>query len=156
MTTQTLLNLNEMLDQTLDTVPEAPDFSNPPAGEYRFQVKDIKIDTYKNKNTQMDCQRLKILYSIVTTYSVAAGEMPIPDGSMFSETFQATEQGLGYFKTRIKAILDVSDLAGVSLGEMMNSVKGTSFNARISIKKTPNPTGGVYENIQIRVVPSVL
>lgn len=148
-----LLNLNDMMEQTLDTVPDAPDYSNPPAGEYTLNVKDVKIDSYKNKE-QVDCQRLKITYTVAATHSTAAGEQPVPDGTLFTETFQATEMGLGYFKARVKAIMNVTDLAGVSLGDMMNSIKGTSFNARITIKKSPNPKGGEYENLQIKVVPA--
>ena len=64
----------------------------------------------------------------------------------------ATEQGLGYFKARIKGIMAASDLIGVSLGDMMGSVKGATFDARLTIKKSPNPAGGEYENVQIRVV----
>lgn len=151
----TLLDLNAMMNENLDTIPDAPDYATPPAGEYRLSVSDAKIDVYKPK-AGGSAQRLKITYSIVKTYSTAANELPIPDGSLFTETFQATEQGLGYFKARIKAIMSASDLNGVSLGDMMNSVKGISFDARITIKKSPkdasNPSAGDYENIQIRVV----
>lgn len=147
----TLLDLNAMVEQTLDAVPDAPDYSNPPAGEYTLSVQDIKIDAYKPK-AGGDAQRLKITYAVVATHSTAANESPVPDGTLFTETFQATEMGLGYFKARVKGILNVSDLVGVSLGDMMASAKGATFDARITIKKTPNPAGGDYENVQIRVI----
>lgn len=152
-TKQPLLDLNSMIEETLDAVPDAPDYSNPPAGEYVLDVKEAKVDTYKNKE-HVDCQRLKITYAVAETVSVAAGEMPVPDGTMFTETFQATEMGLGYFKARIKAVLAVDDLSGVSLGDMMSSAKGAQFKCRITIKKSPKPgvAGEFYENVQIRVV----
>ena len=65
----------------------------------------------------------------------------------------ATEQGLSFFKKRIKEIMGASDVAGVSLGDMMNSVKGMDFSARVSIKKTKGSDGTEYENIQLRVLP---
>jgi len=153
MTTQerTLLDLNAMVEDTLDSVPDAPDYSNPPAGEYTLGVKDCKIETYKPK-AGGEAQRLKITYTVEETKSVADGGSPVPNGTMFTETFMATEQGLGYFKARIKGIMAASDLIGVSLGDMMGSVKGATFDARLTIKKSPNPAGGEYENVQIRVV----
>jgi len=163
-TPATLLNLNDMIEQTLDTIPDAPDYSNPPAGEYNLLVKDVKVETYQVKEKTKDgvvtpayeAQRLKITYSVNETKSTAAGEIPVPDGTMFTETFQGTEQGLSFFKSRIKTVMNASDLAGVSLGDMMNSIKGTSFDARISIKKSPKPnsTTEFYENIQIKVIPA--
>lgn len=150
-TTAALLDLNAMVEQSLDNIPDAPDYSNPPAGEYELTVKDVKVETYKPK-AGGEAQRLKITYAVAQTLSTAANESPVPDGTMFTETFQATEMGLGYFKARIKAIMNVSDLNGVSLGDMMSSAKGQEFSARISIKKSPNPAGGEYENLQIRVV----
>jgi len=148
------LDLGAMMEATLDAIPEAPDFTNPPAGEYRLLCKEAKVDKYEAKaEPGIEKQRLKIFYAIEATVSLSGKEPPVPDGSMFTETFQATEQGLSYFKKRIKEIMNASDLTGVTLGDMMESVKGMSFDARITIRKSPNPAGGEYENVQIRVIP---
>jgi hypothetical protein len=155
---KTTLDLGAMMEQSLDEIPEAPDFNNPPAGEYRLSVKEAKIDTYTAKPKQGDAggerQRLKLIYTIEQTVSTAGNEQPVPDGSMFSETFQGTEQGLSYFKKRVKEVMNVSDLNGVTLKDMMESVKGQAFDARITIKKTPNPNdaNSPYENVNLRVV----
>lgn len=150
------LDLGAMMEASLDSIPDAPDFSNPPAGEYRLLCKEAKIDKYETKKEPgVEKQRLKILYAVEATVSVAGNEPPVPDGSMFSETFQATEQGLSYFKKRIKEIMNASDLSGVTLGDMMETVKGHSFDARITIRKSENPNDkeNPYENVQIRVIP---
>ena len=154
--TNATLDLGAMMETTLDTIPDAPDFNNPPAGEYRLSVTECKVDTYEpKKEPGVEKQRIRISYKVEQTVSVAGNEPPVPDGSMFSETFMATEQGLGYFKKRIKELMNASDLAGVSLGEMMESVKGISCDARITIRKTPNPDDkdNPYENLNIRVIP---
>lgn len=155
MNTETLLNttsdnMEDMLNQTLDSVAAAPDFSNPPAGEYRLSVKDAKLikAAVEGKN-----HRLSVTYSVEQTYSTATNEAPVPDGTMFSENFQFTDRGLPYFKSRVAAILNVSDVNGVTIGDMLTSIKGQAFDARITIKKSPNPAGGEYENVQIKVVP---
>lgn len=147
------LDLGAMMDQSLDAIPEAPDFNNPPAGLYKLELKEAKVDKYSTKKEpDVEKQRLKILYSVVSTVEVAGKDAPVPDGSMFSETFQATEEGLGYFKKRIKDVMNVSDLAGVSLADMMTSAKGTQFDARITIRVTKGDNGQDYENVNIRVV----
>jgi len=149
----TLLDLNAMANENLDTIPDAPDYSNPPAGEYNILVKEACIDKYKAKDGTQ-AQRLKITYAVAETIAVAdPNEAPVPDGTLFSETFQGTEQGLSFFKTRVKGIMDASDLSGVTLNDMMQSIKGTTFGARISIKKSPKPDvpGEFYENLQIRI-----
>lgn len=154
MTTEnTILDLGDMMNETLDTIPEAPDFITPPAGEYVLEVKDCVIDKYKTKDEPDTIkQRLKITYSVVDTISVADNEPPVPNESLFTETFTATEMGLGFFKKRVKELMAVDNVAGVSLGEMMDSIKGTQFKCRLTIKKSPNPKGGEYQNIQIRIL----
>ena len=157
---KTSLDLGSMMDSALDSIPDAPDFNNPPAGDYRISVKDSKIETYKTKEKNgqpsVEAQRIKNLYVVEQTVSLAnSNEPPVPDGSMFSETFQGTEQGLSYFKKRAKEIMNVSDLNGVPLRDIFESLKGQSFDARISIKKTPNPNDkdNPYENLVIKIVP---
>lgn len=150
----TILDLNNMLNETLDSVPDAPDFVTPPAGEYRLCCKDACIDKYETKKEPgVEKQRMKLTYSIVETLSTANNEPPVPDNSIFTETFMATEQGLSYFKKRIKEVMNASDVTGVTLGDMMNSVKGSEFKARLTIKKS-TVNGTEYENVQIRVVPA--
>lgn len=153
-TPQTLLDLDNMLNESLDTVPDLPEFANPPAGEYRLKVMDTKPETYKSKaEPEIEKTRIRVMYSILETLSTASGELPVPDGSMFSETFMTTEQGWSFLKSRAKAVLNVADMTGVTKREMLDAIKGQEFTARITIKKSPNPAGGEYENIQIRVVP---
>lgn len=149
------LDLGAMMDASLDNIAEAPDFNNPPAGLYILECKEAKVDKYKTKKEpDVEKQRLKILYAVSQTVQLASDkEPPVPDGSMFSETFQATEEGLSYLKKRIREVMNASDLTGVSLGEMMNSVKGTTFQARITIRTTKGDNGKDYENVNIRVVP---
>lgn len=155
MTDKTLLDLESMLEETLDNIPDAPDYVTPPAGEYILEVKDSAVDKYSTKKEpDVEKQRLKNTYSIVETLSTATKEEPVPDGSIFTETFQATTDGLSYFKKRIASIMNVADVQGVSLADMMDSIKGATFKARISIKKSKGVDGTEYENVQIRVVPS--
>ena len=153
MNTTTILDLDDMMNESLDTIPDAPDFITPPAGEYVLEVKDCLVDKYNTKDEpNVIKQRLKITYAIVETVSLSDKEPPVPNESLFTETFTATEQGLGFFKKRVKEIMAADSVAGVSLGEMMDSIKGVQFKCRITIKKSHNPRGGEYTNVQIRII----
>lgn len=149
----TILDLNAMMNETLDSVPEAAGYENPPAGEYSLLIKDAAVDTYTSKDGS-EGQRLKITYEVAATHSTASGEQPVPNGTLFTETFQGTIQGVGFFKKRIKEVLNVETVEGVTLADMMNSAKGAAFDARISIKKTAkkDAPGEFWENLNIKVV----
>jgi hypothetical protein len=150
----TLLDMESMMNETLDTVENVAEFANPPAGEYRLKVISAKPGKASAKGTPT----MQITYAVVETKATASGEQPVPDGTMFSERFQWTEQGKPFFKARIKSIMGVDDVSGVTLGDMLASAVSAEFDARITIKKDPKKVDGVvvpgefYENIQIRVV----
>jgi len=63
-----------------------------------------------------------------------------------------TEDGLKYFKKQARNILNVEDFKGASFKDVLEGVKGAEFLAAITIRKTPNPSGGEYENVQVRPV----
>lgn len=149
----TILDLNAMLNESLDSIPEAAGYENPPAGEYSLTLKDAAVDSYISKDGTSG-QRVKITYEVAATHATASGEQPVPNGTLFTETFQGTAQGLGFFKKRIKEVLNVESVEGVTLADMMNSAKGATFDARISIKKTAkkDAPGEFWENLNIAVV----
>lgn len=147
---ETLLDIGAMMGETLDTVEDAAEFTNPPAGEYRLSVVSAK----PGKLSKSGNATMQITYAVVETKSTASGEQPVPNGTMFSERFQWTEQGKPFFKSRIKSIMGVEDVSGVTIGDMLASATGAEFDARITIKKDPkkDAPGEFYENIVIRVV----
>lgn len=150
------LDLGALMDESLDNVEEAPDFTTPPNGDYRFKVKECKIEKYipkpKDGKVFPEAQRIKLLYAIVQTYALAsANEQPVPDGSLVSESFMGTEEGVGYFKLKVKKILN-ADITGVKLRDIIATLAGAEFDARVSIRTTPNPAGGSYENAQINPI----
>ncbi len=150
---KTLLDLEAMSGETLDGIEEAPDFITPPPGEYLLLVTDAKIDKYETKDG-LPAQRLKVMYSVAKTINTVNDEPPVADGSIFSETFQGTEQGLSFFKKRIRELMNAENVQGVTLADMMSSVKGQQVKARLSIKKTAKKgvPGEFYENLQIRIL----
>lgn len=152
------LDLAGMMDETLDNIAEVPDYINPPSGSYTLSVKDCITESYMNKKLKAQCQRIRVTYSVLATLELSkSDEQPVPDGSMFSETFTGTVQGLGYFKKAAKAIMNVSTLDGVALRDIIASIKGSAFDAILTVKQTPKEgsTTEFYENVSMKVVAPV-
>lgn len=148
----TILDLDAMMDDTLDSVPDMPDFMNPPNGLYNLKSMSAKIEQYTSKakdgKPAVSGTRIRLTSSVVQTVELEAGQVPVPDGTLFSETFQGTEEGLGYFKARAIKILNVEDVKGVPLREILSSLEGADYQAKIVTKKS-----GEFENLNIRIIP---
>lgn len=148
---QTILDIDSILDNTLDATPDVPDFATPPTGDYIISVTDAKIEKYKSKDeSKGEGLRIKLTYSVDQTLQLVDDkELPVADGTLFTETYQATEDGLAFFKKSAKKLLNVTDVNGISIRDILASlvdVKG--IKARIKLRKTTS-NGRDYENVQI-------
>jgi len=157
MAENTILDLDAMMDIEMDKVETLPDFVTPPAGSYQLKVEEAKIEKYKTKpkdgKPAEEGNRLKIVYAVQKTLELEkSGDLPVKDGSLFSESFMATEDGLKFFKRQAMNIMNVTDLDGARMKDVLEGLKDMEFKAKISIRKTPNPQGGEYENVQVRPV----
>ena len=154
----TILDLDVLMDVEMDKIETLPDFVNPPAGTYLLSVVEAKTEKYTPKVTKenpkpTEAARLKIIYKVDQTIETV--DLPVKDGSLFSESFMYTEDGLKYFKRQAMNILNVKDFEGARLKDVIDGLKDASFKAKITIRKTPNPAGGEYENVQVRPVHEV-
>ena len=152
MSENTILDLDALLDGSLDNVQAAPDYVTPPPGNYMLAIDDAKLEKYKSKEGK-EGVRIKLGYKVVQTIDLSENtdEPPVADGSMFSESFLYTEEGLPYFKKTAQNILDVKSIEGVSMRELLDGLKGTEFRARIG-SRTSEKDGKKYENATIRPV----
>lgn len=148
----TILDLDSMMDIEMDKVETLPDYVTPPAGIYMLAVEECKIEKYKAKDAKdkEEKSRIRLTYKVEKT--VETDDLPVKDGSLFSETFMGTEEGLKYFKKQAMNILNVKDLDGARLKDVMEGLKGQTFKCRLTIKKTPGDNGATYENVQVRPV----
>lgn len=151
----TILDLDTMMDMKMDEVETLPDFITPPAGNYSLKVKEAKIEKYHSKAEPLiEKQRIRIVYSVAATKEVVAGSIPVADGSLFSETFMGTEDGIKYFKKAAMGILNTKDFVGASLKDVITGLADADFDARISIRVTKDDAGTSFENISVRAVPA--
>ena len=158
-TENTLLDLNEMLDmdESLDDFAEAPDYLNPPAGDYRLKVTkgEIKDFSYEatDKREAQSGQNIVLTIAVVETKElVKDDEPPVPEGSLFTKKYKGDRDGLGKFKRDFKKIMKLESLAGITLGNMLDLLSDdegdTSFNGRISYGKF-----GEIEFMNLRFMP---
>lgn len=151
----TLLDLDALLDTELDNVETVPDYINPPPGNYILCAKEAKIEKFDVKEdghkTGAQGNRIRITYAVVSTIDVVEGELPVPDGSLFSESFQGTEEGLKYAKKACMNILGIKDFEGAKLREILDGVKDAEFKARVTVRVS-TVGNKEYENLQIRAI----
>lgn len=149
----TILDMDAMLDGTLDEVADVPDYVTPPAGTYVLAVEDVAIDKRKDK-AGVEKPIINVTFKVVAT--IETKEPPVSDGSLFSERFQYTEDGLAYFKRAAKSILNVADVSGASLRDIFATLKDVQqVNAVISHTESTVGVGAEaknYTNLRIRYV----
>jgi len=149
----TILDLDAMMDIKMDDVETLPDFITPPPGLYSLKVKETKIEKYSTKaEPGTSKQRIRMTYVVVNTKEVAAGNIPVADGSLFSETFTATEDGIKFFKKAAMGVLGVSSFEGATIKDVIDGTIGAEFDARITTRSSKMPDGTVYENINVRAI----
>lgn len=153
----TLLDENDFLGQSLDEVADAPEFVNPPTGSYILGIQGASLESYttKDKDTQEEVnkKRLRINYTVLKTVELAdAGDDPVPNGSMFSETFQTNANGLSFFKRQAEKILGGADnIKGVPLSDLLKAMgDGVVMTAKIKSKES-NVNGRTFTNSNVRL-----
>lgn len=150
----TILDLDAMMDRKMNDVETIPDFINPPAGLYMLGVDKCAVEKYDAKdesgNRTIKAQRIRVTYKVVQTIDHDQNEQPVADGTLFSQTFNATEQGLEYFKKAASVILDVEDFEEASIGDVIQGVtEAEPFCAKITIQTSKGEGNRVYENLRV-------
>lgn len=145
----TLLNLDDMLGQSLETVQAAPDFVQLENGVYVLTVKETKAEKKASKDkAKGDYILLTLQYEVAEV--IEQEGTPIKVGSLTSESFMFTEQGLPYFKGRVAQIAVANngseeDVNGLSVKEALDAVKGMAF--KVNAKQSKN---GERVNIRLQ------
>lgn len=151
----TILDIDALMESTLDSIPDLPDYLNPPTGNYILSVTEAEIKPGKPadpaKKQAAKAARIVITYRVDSTTETSG--IPVPDNTLFTEGFQGTEEGIGYFKKQAKKILNVDDLAGVTIRDILDAIKGVqNFAAVVKTATTTGDNGKEYENVNVRPV----
>lgn len=143
----TILDLDALLDTEMDKVETLPDYVKPGRSLLQLKIKEAGTKERKDKDGNK-AVNLNIVYEIQET--LESDEPPFPNGSLFSDRFQASEDGIKFFKKQAMAILNVKDMEGVKLRDVFEGLVGTEFKAAITVRTTTGADGKAYENLNIR------
>ena len=157
MSDDTLLDLDSLMEGTLDETEAAPDFVDPPSGKYRLRVKShkAKATEKKDEETGADVTKnsLNLIVSVVETVEIADGEMPVENGSMFSMRYNMTREGLGYFKAFAQKVLGAEAIKGVSIRAIADELCNEEHVFFAAVRQTTSKYKGKdYTNINVNVL----
>lgn len=148
----TILDLDALLDTEMSAIATLPDYVTPGPSILNLKVTEAGIKEGKPAKDTPNVKRnnIVIVYSIVSTESTEGNEQPFANGSLFSDRFQATEEGLEYFKKQAMKILNVADMEGAKLRDIFDALVNVEFKAAITNRKTKNDQGQEFTNVNVR------
>lgn len=146
--TITLLDLEALADESIDDIQEAPEYINPPAGDYEVITKSGTIKSFTNEKDEVS-QSIQVTLAVAKTLElVSDAEPPVPEESLFTLRFQGTTEGLGMFKRELRKMSGLEKLPAMTLNECFEMLETEmQFNARISYRKFKDK-----EYLQLRII----
>ena len=114
-----------------------------------MDVKDKAAATKEGKPTEY----ISLEFTYQINEIVEQEGQPIKPGSLYSERFMLTEQGLPYFKARVRDIAIASggaaeDVDGLSIGEALEAVKNIQFKVNVKLN-TRKVNGNDVTNVRL-------
>jgi hypothetical protein len=147
-----IIDVDSDLDGSVDETNTAPEFVTPPNGKYRLKVLGVKIASRKAKNEEtgeeVDKNSARASIAVVETIEVAEGDIPVPDGSMFSQQWQWTDQGKEYCKLFATKVLGGEAIKGATWRQVFEALEGAEFTGRVT-NKVSVVNGKEYTNTNI-------
>ena len=133
--TATLLDLESLADESLEDIAEAPEYINPPAGDYILRSVSGEIRTYEEDDGTTR-QSVRVVIAVKEALELVSDEPPVPEGSLFSLSFQGTKEGLGAFKRELRKMTGEESLPAMTLNEYFQMLETElEFQGRISYRK---------------------
>lgn len=150
-----LLDLDAMLTQNMESVEAAPEFVRLENGVYDFDVVKVEAKKREAKDKAKATAEGKATewYDLVLTYAVTntvtlenTNLLPPKPGSLIQENFQFTDKGLPYFKSRVAAIVvamggSEADANAMSPKDVIDTFPGAA-KFRATAKKTVDKIDG--------------
>ena len=133
--TATLLDLESLADESLEDIAEAPEYINPPAGDYILRSVSGEIRTYEEDDGTTK-QSIRVVIAVKEALELVSDEPPVPEGSLFSLSFQGTKEGLGAFKRELRKMTGEKSLPAMTLNEYFEMLETElEFRGRVSYRK---------------------
>lgn len=145
------MNVDALLDSTLDELADLPEFKNFPAGAYNGTI-ELQVKKMGD-NTGVE---LKFTNQEVVELSDAAtpeADIPAPTATTSVGFLLNNEFGQGAFKEVLKSLKEGLNLAeGTSNREIMEAAKGASVMCVFTLRKDKNDAEKKYQGLKKLVV----
>lgn len=158
-----LIDLDNLDSIDITTIEAAPDFIDPPAGRYiigcatKMEIKDrdVKDDDGEKTGETKKVGEIRFTYDIKSVVELKDKKALVPEtGSLFSEKFTVTPEGLKYWKQRTVSML--GDLGNASLKEVNNEVMNHEYMADVktvsSDQKLNDGTTRTFTNVRVKII----
>lgn len=159
MTDETLLDIGDLDDMTLDDVEDAAEFMCPPSGKYLLGIKESSIQNKEKDGVAT--QAVRIIYFVKETQELNNQEDDlVPAGTLFSENFQGNKIGMGFFKTRMKKLFG-DEIQGLKIADMCDFLpkqfgeEGDKDILTVLKKVISNKDGNEYENVRFQKMEAI-
>lgn len=158
-----ILNLDQLLGQSMSEVEAAPNFVQLETGVYILEVSEAKAEKKATKDTAkakaegkpLEYVQLIHQYKVIEVIQTEGDDvLPVAVGSLCSDQWGLNEKGLPFFKTRTADIAVASGEARetvdtLSVGECLQAVKGLQFRC-VAKKQVRKDDAGV-ERTNVRL-----
>lgn len=139
MSTDTLLDLDAMLDEDMSAVENLPDYITPPSCDAVLDIKSCELEQFdkRGKDGEKDSKavRIRLTYAIEEVTEYAEDDpLVVESGSLFSDTFMFDDKGKAIFKRTAAKYMGgkPSDLDQVSFRDIFAELVALEpFEARI-------------------------
>ncbi len=165
-----ILDLDALLDQNLANVEAAPEYVKPDTGNYRLELIKVRIQEREARDKEKAVAEgkptawgvMSFDYAIKEVHSLQAGGLPVKVDSIFSESFNLTEQGLPYLKARVATLVEVTggsaeDADSMGLRDVMTAFPqmGIIFDAHLKNAKSILDNGNEWEETRMSQIQAI-
>ncbi len=136
------VNIDDLMDMSLDDLKDLPAFEVPPVGHYKLNLSLA----FKEVN---DKQCIEASFEVQETMELGdPAAAPCAPGTKFSTLFQlANEFGQGAFKELMKPLVEGLSLAGLKVPAVVEKVQNVTIFATIKHRKDKNDKEKFYANV---------
>ena len=168
MTTETILDLDSILNESFEGVEAAPEFLVFDNGVYDFVVKKIELKKQEAKDKAKaiaegkptEWVKVHFTYGMEAVVQMESDKaLPPKVGSMTSENFTWSDKGKPYLKARIAQLVVAAggseeDADGMSLTDVINTFpEAVRFRSTVIKRSSPTENGVYEDNRFTNIVP---
>lgn len=150
------VDMDALLNQSLDDIPDLPDFVTPKEGAYALHVDEVNLNAEIGTDKKRAIQVTYTVTEVLELKGSAAGEDAKP-GDKFSELFfMTTAKGADYTAKHLKKLLSpvAERMQSSNIAATLNAFAGCDIVALIVHQKDRDDKSKVYAKVKKIIFPN--